>query len=113
MSKHSYSGHKSEWNRDTGNVHGHPTKHPALHQHSQHHTPFESRGWHEDKGSNTKPESYHTNFTNRKRHNPDAIGPNKSHGSHDPRPEHYHHNSGTTSDGHRLIRRGASKFPVA
>jgi hypothetical protein len=108
-----YKGHKGEWDRDTGNVHGHPTKHPALSQHSQPHTDFQARGFSEDKGSNTRPESYHTNFTNRRKHDPDQMGPNRSHTSHDPLPGAYHRNSGTSPEGHKLIRRGASKFPVA
>jgi hypothetical protein len=108
-----YKGHKAQWDRDTGNVHGHPTKHPALHQHSQHHTPFQSRGFSEDTGSNCKPESIHTNYTNRMKHDPDKVAPNKANTSHDPLPGAFHGNSGTSSDGHKLIRRGASKFPVA
>src|SRR5262249_46173467 len=113
MSKHSYSGHKSEWNRDKGVKPGHPREDGmATHQHSQPHTHFEARGWHEDKGSNTRLESIHTGKTNRNKHNPDAPGPNRSHSSHDPRPSAWHSNSGTSSEGHRLIRRGASKFPV-
>ena len=105
-----YKGHKSQWGRDTGNVHGHPTKHPALHQHSQPHTDFQARGFHADKGSNCSAEGYHTNMTNRRKHDPDAIGPNRSHSSHDPRPEHYHKNSGTDGDGHQVMRRGGSVY---
>jgi hypothetical protein len=102
---------KEGWGRDKGIVPGHPHKHPALHQAGQHHTPFESRGFHADRGSNTNPERMHTNFANRNKHNPDRS-PTNVHGGHDPRPEHYHKNSGTTGDGHRLIRRGTSKMPV-
>jgi len=105
-----YKGHKSQWGRDTGSVPGHPTKHPGLHQHSQHHTPFTARGWHEDTGSNCHLESIHTNMTNRRKHDPDKVGPNKANTSHDPRPEHYHKNSGTDGDGHQVMRRGGSVY---
>ena len=93
-------------------VHGHPTKHPPLKQHSQPHTPFEARGFHEDRGSNTKPDRIHTNKQNVHKHDPDRASVNVQ-GGHDPRPEHFHKNSGTTSEGHMLVRRGASKLPVA
>jgi hypothetical protein len=29
-------------------------------------------------------------------------------GGHDPRPEHYHKNAGTSGEGHQLVRRGGS-----
>jgi hypothetical protein len=108
-----YKGHPGQWGRDTGNVHGHATKHPAMHQPGTPHTSFQSRGFSEDTGSNCKPESYHTGTTNRRKHDPDKVAPNKANTSHNPLPGSFHKNSGTTSDGHKLIVRGASKFPVA
>lgn len=107
MSSKPYRGHKSEWDRDAGSVPGHPTKHPKLGAHSQSHTPFEARGFHEDRGSNTNPERIHTNFTNRQKHDAERA-PTNVEGGHDPRPEHYHKNSGTESGGHQLVRRGGS-----
>lgn len=108
MSKKPYRGHKSEWNRDEGSVPGHPIKHPGLVQMGQVHTSFQSRGFHEDKGSNTRPDNIHTGKTNKLKHNPDARGPNGSHGGHNPLPGSYHSNSGLSAAGHQLVRRGGS-----
>lgn len=111
MGKTAYKGHKREWDRDTGNVHGHATKHPALHQPGMPHTDFQARGFHEDRGSNTHPERIHVAKANK--HKDTGVNPQINvHGGHDPRPEHYHKNSGTSSEGHMLIRRGASKMPT-
>jgi len=105
-----YKGHKAQWGRDTGSVPGQMHKHPAMHSPGQHHTPFEARGFHADRGSQTHIHEMHTNFTNRRKHNEDAVGPNRSHGSHDPRPQHYHRNSGTDGDGDQVMRRGGSVY---
>lgn len=107
MAGKAYKGHKSEWGRDKGVKPGHPRDAGhAMHQPGQHHTSFESRGFHEDKGG-THPEHMRTNFTNRRKHDPDRA-PTNVEGGHDPRPEHYHKNSGTECGGHQLVRRGGS-----
>jgi hypothetical protein len=111
MSKNAYRGHRAEWNRDEGSVPGHPQKHPKMNAHSQSHTPFEARGFHEDRGSNTRPDRIHVAKANQHKEGPNEL-PINVHGGHDPRPAHYHKNSGTTSEGHMLIRRGASKMPT-
>ena len=107
-----YKGHK-DWHRsDKGVRPGHPRDSGhATHQPGMPHTPFEARSFHEDKNGGTNPERMRTNFTNRVKHDPDRV-PTNVHGGHDPRPEHFHKNSGTESEGHMLIRRGARKMPV-
>lgn len=104
-----YGGHKSEWNRDKGSVPGHATKHPKMHSHSQPHTHFEARGFHEDKGGTT-PERMRTGMQNKNKHIPEIPHQINVSGGHDPRPAHFHKNSGTNSDGHALIRRGGSAY---
>ena len=105
-----YPGKKPGWGRDQGSVPGHPIKHPQMIALGQAHTPYDSRGFHADKGSNTKPESYHRAKSNRFRHEQEAVGVNGARGAHNPLPSHYHRNSGTESDGHQVMKRGGSVY---
>lgn len=107
MASKPYRGHKSEWNRDEGSVPGHPIKHPGLLQMGQSHTPFDSRGFHEDRGHNTRAEKISLNRINQHKETPNGHPVNVQ-GGHDPRPEHFHKNSGCESGGHQLVRRGGS-----
>lgn len=95
---------KQGWGRDVGVKPGH-SEFPA-HQPAACHTKFDARGF-GDKGHNLA-NTHHQNFTNRHLHDPEMKHSVNVEAGHDPRPEHFHKNSGTTSEGHQLVRRGGS-----
>lgn len=103
---------KEGWGRDKGYRPGHHSDAGhGLHQPGQSHTAFEARSFKADKGHNTNIERISVAPQNK--HRETAMEkPINVHGGHDPRPEHYHRNSGTSADGHMLIRRGRSKYAV-
>lgn len=105
---------KEGWGRDKGYRPGHHSDAGhGLHQPGQSHTAFEARSFKADKGHNTNIERISIAPQNRHRSlkGEELPGVNVR-GGHDPRPEHYHRNSGTSGDGHMLIRRGRSKYAV-
>lgn len=101
---------KEGWGRDKGYKPGHHSDAGmGLHQPGQHHTAFEARSFRADKGHNTHPERISVNPMNRHRRRDEDLAGINVQGGHDPRPAHFHKNSGTSPEGHALIRRGRSK----